>query len=100
MIDDWVGHQTDEMRRRHPLYFLDYETLNFAVPPLTGFRSYQQFVFQYSLHIQRSLDGPLEHHEFLANGVSDDQIDQLCQSLRDSIADDNGSKGRSVRIEV
>lgn len=76
---------------RYPLYFLDYETFNFAVPPLTGFRPYQQFVFQYSLHVLRAPDAPLEHSEFLADDVSIQNVLELSESLRDRIADDGGS---------
>ena len=76
---------------KYPLYFLDYETFNFAVPPLSGFRSFQQFVFQYSLHVQREPQADLEHYEFLADAVSDDQVDRLCESLQLNIADDGGS---------
>ena len=58
--------RTEAVRRElesltYSLDFLDYETFNFAVPPLSRFRSYQQFVFQYSLHVQRSPGEPLEH---------------------------------------
>jgi hypothetical protein len=50
----------------YPLYHLDFETMNPAIPPLTGTRPYQQIPFQFSLHIQ---DGPRErprHAEYLA----------------------------------
>ncbi len=51
----------------YPLHFLDFETLQQAVPKLQGLRPYQQIPFQYSLHILHR-DGLLEHREFLAEG--------------------------------
>ena len=35
---------------RYPLYFLDYETFNPAIPLFPGYRPYEHIVFQYSLH--------------------------------------------------
>ena len=47
-----------------PAYFMDFETINFAVPIWKGTRPYQQIPFQFSVHrISRS--GKLEHHGFL-----------------------------------
>jgi len=54
----------------YPLHFLDFETLQNAVPKLSQQRPYQQIPFQYSLHILQR-DGQLEHHEYLA----DEQVD-------------------------
>ncbi len=51
----------------YPLYFLDFETIMPAVPEFDQTRPYQMSVFQYSLHIQKTKGGPVEHHEFLAN---------------------------------
>lgn len=48
-----------------PLYFLDYETFGKPYPILDGYKTNQQIVFQYSLHILQE-DGSLEHHEYLA----------------------------------
>jgi hypothetical protein len=47
-----------------PAYFLDFESVQFAVPIWKGTRPYTQLVFQFSLHI---LDdkGVLSHEEFL-----------------------------------
>jgi hypothetical protein len=48
-----------------PIYHLDFETMATAVPIFDGTRPYQQFVFQYSLHIEYE-NGELEHKEYLA----------------------------------
>jgi hypothetical protein len=46
------------------LYFLDFETIQFAVPRWAGTRPYEQLPFQFSLH--RLLpEGSLEHDSFL-----------------------------------
>ena len=47
-----------------PYYFLDFETINFAVPIWTGARPYQQIPFQFSLHAF-SKENILWHKEFL-----------------------------------
>ena len=47
-----------------PLYFLDFETISFAVPIWKGTRPYQQIPFQFSLHILTE-NGELTHSEFL-----------------------------------
>ncbi len=46
------------------VYFLDFETIMFAVPIWTGTRPYQQIPFQFSLH-HRHEDGQVEHHAHL-----------------------------------
>lgn len=47
-----------------PAYFLDFETIQFAVPIWKGTRPYQQIPFQFSLH-RLSRTGKLEQHAFL-----------------------------------
>ena len=54
-----------------PLYFLDFETIQPAVPMFDGTKPYQQIPTQYSLHVLRSPDSELEHYEFLAEVGSD-----------------------------
>ena len=54
-----------------PLYFLDFETMQPAIPPFDGVRPYQQIPTQYSLHVLRSADAELEHFEFLADAHGD-----------------------------
>jgi len=55
----------------YPLYFLDFETFNPAVPPFDGIRPYQKIPFQYSLHCQEVVDGELKHEEFLGKEGED-----------------------------
>lgn len=49
----------------YPLHFMDFESMNPAVPLFDGSRPYQQVPFQFSMHIQHQQGSPLEHHEFL-----------------------------------
>ena len=53
----------------YPLYFLDFETFQEAIPTIIGSKPYQQIPFQYSLHILYE-DGKLEHKEYLGDGYN------------------------------
>ena len=48
----------------YPRYYLDFETVHFAVPIWIGTRPYEQLPFQWSCHVEQA-DGALTHHEFL-----------------------------------
>lgn len=48
----------------HPRAFLDFETINPAIPRWLGTRPYQQVPFQFSLHLEDE-SGRMSHHEFL-----------------------------------
>lgn len=48
----------------YPRYYLDFETVSFAVPTWVGTRPYQMLPFQWSCHIEQA-DGTLTHSEFL-----------------------------------
>ena len=50
---------------KYPLYHLDFETFQQAIPEWKGVSPFMQIPFQYSLHIEQQ-DGSLEHREFLA----------------------------------
>jgi hypothetical protein len=56
----------------YPLYFLDFESFQPAVPLFDNSRPYQQIVFQYSMHIQESIDAVLKHRSFLAESDGND----------------------------
>lgn len=47
-----------------PAYFMDFETIQFAVPIWKGTRPYQQIPFQFSVH-RLSRTGALKHESFL-----------------------------------
>ena len=48
----------------YPRYYLDFETVQFAVPVWAGTSPFQQVVFQWSCHVERT-PGELSHAEFL-----------------------------------
>lgn len=50
----------------YPLYHLDFETFNVAIPKFDGTRPYQQVPFQFSLHVQQEAGAEPEHYEYLA----------------------------------
>ena len=54
-----------------PVHFLDFETLNPAIPRFDGMRPYGQFPFQFSCHILRNAGGEAEHREYLHPDTSD-----------------------------
>lgn len=67
----------------YPIYHLDFETFQQAVPEYDGLSPYSQIPFQYSLHIEQE-DGTLEHREFLAKEGMDprrDIAESLCRDF-------------------
>jgi len=69
----------------YPLYFLDYETFNPAIPLFDGYSPFDHITFQYSLHVL-SEDGDLKHFEYLHTEKSD-PIPYLLNSLKEHIKD-------------
>ena len=67
----------------YPLYYLDFETIGPVVPKYNGSRPYQQLVFQYSLHIQKTPTSELEHREYLADPLQDPRIGFIKQLIHD-----------------
>ncbi|QNL98222.1 DUF2779 domain-containing protein [Treponema sp. Marseille-Q4132] len=68
----------------YPLYFLDFETFNPAVPLYDNSSPYQQIVFQYSLHYIEKEGAVLKHKECLAYPGSDPRrqiAKQLCRDI-------------------
>ena len=67
----------------YPIYHLDFETFQQAVPEFKGISPFMQIPFQYSLHIEHA-NGTLEHREFLAQDGSDPRAplaERLCQDI-------------------
>lgn len=70
-----------------PVCYLDFEAIAPAVPRFTGTRPYQKHPFQFSLHVDRGDESPLEHHQYLAIHDGDwrrDLADRLLGLLGDS----------------
>jgi predicted RecB family nuclease len=75
---------TELGRLKHPLYFMDFETVNPAIPRFSGMRPYDQIPFQWSVHVQKEPGAEVEHHEYLATDTNDPRhefITSLCSAL-------------------
>ncbi|MCR4716627.1 MAG: DUF2779 domain-containing protein [Lachnospiraceae bacterium] len=67
----------------YPVYHLDFETFQQAIPEFDGVKPYMQIPFQYSLHIEQE-NGALEHREFLGKEGTDprrDLAESLCRDI-------------------
>lgn len=68
----------------YPLYHLDFETFQQAIPQYRGVKPYMQIPFQYSLHVQRAPGAVSEHYEFLGKEGTDPRralAEQLCKQI-------------------
>ena len=68
----------------YPLYHLDFETYQQAIPLWDGVKPYQQIPFQYSLHIQETPGAEPLHKEFLGKEGSDPRrafAEWLCEDI-------------------
>lgn len=68
----------------YPLYFLDFETFQPAVPLYDNSKPYEQITFQYSLHYILEEGGKLHHKEFLAYPGEDPRraiAEHLCEDI-------------------
>ena len=79
---DREGAASDLAPHTLPGYFLDFETIQFAVPGWAGTRPYQQIPFQYSVH-RLGRRGKLEHAEFLDLSGKDPSRPFAEQLIRD-----------------
>lgn len=69
---------------QYPVYFMDFETINPAVPLFDGTRPYQRIPFQFSVHIQRDQGGELEHHGFLSKDREDPR-NRFLEELKEAL---------------
>jgi hypothetical protein len=93
----------------YPIFFLDYETFNPAIPLFDGYKPFDHITFQYSVHVKRgegnkgegenergkdgqeNSESDLEHYEYI-HLEKTDPIPTLLTSLREIV----GSKGSIV----
>jgi len=61
---------------QYPLYYLDFETFDTAIPIFNQSKPYQKIPFQYSLHIQDE-NNKVKHFEFLARRGKDPRPELL-----------------------
>ncbi len=72
----------------YPLYYLDFETFQPAIPLYDCCSPYDQIPFQYSLHYQKKKNGKLYHREYLAKPHEDPRrglAEQLCRDLPEDV---------------
>lgn len=74
-----------------PLVFLDFETINPAIPRYHGTRPYQQVPFQFSVHHLETLDSEMTHKEFLFAEPTDPR-----PALIQALLNDCGTSGSIV----
>lgn len=68
----------------YPIYFLDFESFQPAIPLYENSKPFEQIVFQYSLHYIEHEGGPLHHKEYLAEPGDDPRrglAEQLCRDI-------------------
>ena len=68
----------------YPLYFMDFESFQPAVPLYDNSKPYQQIPFQYSIHFKDKKEGELKHFEFLAEPGEDTRIKFIEGLLNDA----------------
>jgi len=71
---------------KYPLYYLDFESINPAIPMFDNMSPYRQICFQYSLHVVKEEGAEAEHISFLADGL-DNPIPKFLQSLKENLGD-------------
>lgn len=69
----------------YPLYFIDYESVNPAIPMVDNTKPHQQVVFQYSLHILDAPDAELRHTEYLSRDDSTESLHELVRQMKQDI---------------
>ena len=69
----------------YPRYYLDFETVQFAVPVWAGTRPFQQLVFQWSCHVEER-PGEVSHLEFLDTS-GDAPMRGAAEALLDAVGD-------------
>ncbi len=79
----------------YPLYFLDFEAIDYALPPFEGTSPWEKVPFQYSLHVVKE-GRPLGreevgHKEFLGTGEGDPR-----RPLAERLVQDIGPEGSIV----
>jgi hypothetical protein len=69
---------------KYPVCFMDFETVFPALPRFAKMAPYDHIPFQWSVHRQEKLGGPLKHFEFLAEDDSDPRLaflESLCKAV-------------------
>ena len=70
-----------------PIYFLDFEAINYAVPTFERQRAFEPLPFLFSLHILSAPNAAFTHHEYLAAPSEDPRrmiAERLCELIGES----------------
>lgn len=79
---------------KYPIYHLDFESYNCPLPRFYMEKPYQQSLFQYSLHVEKSpgvCDIEKNHYEFLAKDHHDHRLELVEQLIKDIDLSNGGS---------
>jgi len=79
---DGINNFLDDLT--YPLYFMDFETFQPAVPLFDNSKPYQQIPFQYSVHFKEKKGGELKHFEFIGDSGIDPRIKFIEGLLKDT----------------
>ena len=92
MSSSIISNESKELLNslKYPLYFIDFETFQLAIPEYEGTKPYQQLPFQYSLHIIEKEGTSIQHKEFLAEIDDKDFLRHFAESMIKDIPQ-NGS---------
>jgi hypothetical protein len=80
-----AGIKDELSQLEYPLAHFDFETMAYAIPRFAGMKPYQQFPFQFSLHVQRK-NGKITHQEYL-HVTRDDPRKHIAEAMLASIPD-------------
>ena len=69
---------------KYPLYFMDFESIQTAIPIYDNSRPYQQLVFQYSVYYKATKKSEPVHYEYLGDGKSDPRPEFIKQLIEDT----------------
>ena len=73
---------------KYPLYYFDFETAMYGIPPYNESSPWQALPFQYSLHQQQKPQSTCTHSEYIGDGKSDPR-----EALILKLINDLGTKG-------
>jgi len=84
--EPWFGPELGKelTAMKYPLYFMDFETVNPAIPRFKGMRPYQQIPFQWSVDVLDTPGAEPKHYDFLAPDTTDPRrefITSLCKVM-------------------
>lgn len=82
-----------------PIHFLDFETVNPAIPFYDRSRPYQNIPFQFSLHILPEWGKKPQHHGFLVAGIEDPRP-EILKRLQGLIEDHGSILSYNMNFEL